>query len=78
MNNKDENLLVRLLKQTVGLPVGKPGCCGATQAAASECGCGRSHERISAKRGGEASESHADDCDCAREASSEPQSPAQA
>lgn len=34
---KDESLIVKLVKKSVGLPTGKSGCCGAVAPAATEC-----------------------------------------
>ncbi len=52
MNTKDENLLVKLVKKSVGLPTGKSGCCGTatppaavsgsnqpSDSASTGCGC---------------------------------------
>ncbi|MCK6568614.1 hypothetical protein FBQ83_15790 [Chloroflexi bacterium CFX5] len=39
MSTQNENLLVTLIKKSVGLPTGKSDCCGSTAGASSDC-CG--------------------------------------
>lgn len=39
MSTQNENLLVKLIKKSVGLPTGKSDCCGASAAQSSDC-CG--------------------------------------
>lgn len=57
MSTQNENLLVKLIKKSVGLPTGKSDCCGSS--ASSECcGSGASSDCC----GAEASESSG--CGC--------------
>ncbi len=55
MGPKDQNVLLKLVKRSVGLPTGKGGCCGpvavpvvedsaapAAESQGGECGCAKS------------------------------------
>ena len=45
MSTQNENLFVKLVKKSVGLPTGKPDCCGATAEQSKDCcGTGESSE----------------------------------
>ncbi len=57
MSPKEENVLLKLVKRSVGLPTGKGGCCGPAvpapeeaeagqeaEAQGGECGCAKSEE----------------------------------
>lgn len=39
MSTQNENLLVKLIKKSVGLPAGKSDCCGASMGQSNDC-CG--------------------------------------
>lgn len=41
MSTQNENLFVKLVKKSVGLPTGKSDCCGAPEGQSSDC-CGSS------------------------------------
>jgi hypothetical protein len=56
---KDESLIVKLVKKSVGLPTGKSGCCGPVAPAATVCCDAEPFEEAPA------------DCGCGSDASKE-------
>ncbi len=69
MNTKEENVLVKLVKKSVGLPTAGSGCCGPVPATAEKKCCET-----------EASESTSSGCGCGNESAQaqDEQPPAQA
>ncbi|MGE5252095.1 MAG: hypothetical protein ACM3QS_17960 [Bacteroidota bacterium] len=65
MTTKDENLIVKLVKKSVGLPTGKSGCCAPASPTPKPC-CGT-----------ETPEQASRDCDCASTASADQKPPEQ-